>query len=47
MTEYGYTRVVAAVPDIKVGDVNYNCEQIIRLYQEAVEKEADIVVFRL
>ncbi|MBD5309420.1 MAG: NAD(+) synthase [Bacteroides sp.] len=45
MTEYGYTRVVAAVPDIKVGDVNYNCEQIIRLYQEAVEKEADIVVF--
>lgn len=45
MTEFGYTRVVAAVPDIKVGDVNYNCEQIIRLYEEAVKKEADVVVF--
>lgn len=42
---YGFIRVAAAVPQIKVADPEYNAEQIILLIKEAEKKGAELVVF--
>ena len=45
MTNFGFLRVAAAVPVVKVASVSHNIEQICRLAEEAMSKEASAVVF--
>lgn len=42
---YGYYRVAAAVPKVRVADVDYNVEQMTACYEEAVAKSCAVVVF--
>lgn len=41
----GFTKVAAATPRLKVADTEYNTDEIIRLYKEALSKDVDILVF--
>ncbi len=43
--KYGFTRIAAAVPAISVADNNGNAESIIRLYDKALEDNAEIALF--
>ena len=43
--KYGFIKVAAAVPTLKVGDVAYNVEQIKTLIAEADEKGVEVIVF--
>ena len=43
--EYGFINVAAAIPAVRIGDVQYNTEQIERLVTEAEEIGVEIVVF--
>ncbi len=45
MKEYGYLRVAGAVPNLKVADVDYNKNEIIKIIKEAESKKIDILVF--
>ncbi len=42
---YDFLRITAAVPDIKVGDVKFNTNQIITKIGDAVSAGSDIIVF--
>ena len=42
---HGFIKVAAATPDIRVADVDYNKEQIIKQMDEAAEAGAKIIVF--
>lgn len=42
---YGYYRVAAAVPQVRVADVDYNVDQMIASYEEAVGQGCSVVVF--
>lgn len=44
-TSYGFIRVAAAVPKIKVGDLDYNTKQILKLARKASQAGAKIIVF--
>src|SRR3989344_7241418 len=44
-TNHGFMRVAAAVPKMKVGDINYNVAQILDLAKKAAHKGASVVVF--
>lgn len=41
----GFTKVAVATPKLKVADTEYNTNEIIRLYNEALSKNVDILVF--
>ncbi len=43
--KYGYVRVAAAVPKVKVADCTYNVEQIVKLATLADEKHVEIIIF--
>ncbi len=43
--KYGYVRVAAAVPKVKVADCTYNVEQIAKLSTLANEKHVEIIIF--
>ena len=45
MNKYGYMKVAAAVPMVRVADCRYNAEQIIALIRKAAEKQVDAIVF--
>ena len=45
MNNYGFIRVAAAVPTVKVADTRFNTEEICRLASEAFEKKVSLVVF--
>lgn len=45
MNNFGFIRVAAAVPKIKVADIRHNTEEICRISSEAFEQEASLVVF--
>ena len=45
MTRFGFFRVAAAVPEVKVADCRFNAEQIAKLADEACSKGANVVVF--
>ena len=45
MNRYGFIKVAAAIPRVKVADCNYNAEQIISLIGKAAEGGAKVVVF--
>ncbi|MBO5688886.1 MAG: NAD(+) synthase [Lentisphaeria bacterium] len=40
-----FIRMAAAVPELRVGGVSFNCEAILRQYRAAVENGAAVVVF--
>lgn len=43
--DYGFVRVGAAVPELKVADCNYNASQIIELVKKAYKEKIKIIVF--
>lgn len=45
MTNFGFLRVAAAVPVVKVASISHNTKEICRLTVEAATKEASVVVF--
>ena len=45
MKQYGYIKVAAAIPHVKVADCAYNAERIITLIKQAAERDVSIVVF--
>ena len=45
MKDYGFIRVAAAVPEVRVASVGHNVAYICRLIEEAACKEAAIVVY--
>ena len=45
MKEYGYLRVAGAVPNLKVADVEYNKNEIIKILNKAEDKKIDVLVF--
>ncbi len=40
-----FIRLAAAVPELRVGGVSFNCEAVLRLYHAAVDNGAAVVVF--
>lgn len=45
MKNYGFIRVAAAVPVVKVADTRHNAEEICRLTEKTLQDEASLVVF--
>lgn len=45
MKNYGFIRVAAAVPAVKIADTEYNSDEICRLAEKAFENGASLVVF--
>ena len=45
MNEYGFVRVCAATPEIRVADVRFNANNILSAAKEAAEKGAQVIVF--
>ena len=45
MNNYGFIRVAAAVPTVKVADTRFNTEEICKLASEAFERKVSLVVF--
>lgn len=45
MPKYGYVRVAAAVPEMKVADCVFNTGKILEIMAEAAEKQCYITVF--
>ena len=45
MKDFGYIRVAAASPRVKLADVDYNFAEACRLIDEAVEKEVSLLTF--
>ncbi len=45
MRQYGYIKVAAAIPHVKVADCAYNAERIIALIKQAAERDISVVVF--
>lgn len=45
MNKYGYMKVAAAVPEVRVADCTYNARQTVMLAREAAAREVDVVVF--
>ena len=43
--KYGFIKVAAAVPAVKVADVMYNVQEIERLVMMAETEHAEVVVF--
>lgn len=43
--EYGFVKVAAATPEIKVADCQYNTEAVLKLWREADEKGCQLIVF--
>ena len=41
----GFIRAAAAVPKVRVADVDHNTDEVIRLYREAAEAGASVIVF--
>ncbi|MCH5329380.1 MAG: NAD(+) synthase [Alistipes sp.] len=45
MNKYGYMKVAAAVPIVRIADCRHNAEGIIALTRKAAERQADAVLF--
>jgi len=43
--DFGFFRVAAAVPELRVADVRYNVTEILRLAREISDKGAELIVF--
>lgn len=44
MNKFGYIRVAAGVPNVKVADVDFNVKEIIKLIDRAIEQGVDLLV---
>ncbi|MDE6142814.1 MAG: NAD(+) synthase, partial [Muribaculaceae bacterium] len=44
MTDYGYVRVGAGVPSLKVADIDFNREGILAIVNDAVSKGVEVLV---
>ena len=44
-TNFGFVRVAAAVPTMKVADCRYNAEQIKRQIDEAISEGVEVICF--
>ncbi len=42
---YGFYRLAAAVPELRVADIGFNVETLVRCYEQAAAKDAAAVVF--
>ena len=42
---YGFIKVAAAIPSVKVADCTYNVEQMLPIIKEATEKNVSILLF--
>jgi len=45
MKNYGFVKVAAAAPSVRVGDCNYNTDKIITLIEEAEDNGVSVMVF--
>ena len=45
MPNHGFIKLAAAVPEVGIGDVSFNCNEIIRLAKEAYSGGAQAIVF--
>ncbi|MBR6662334.1 MAG: hypothetical protein IKL34_03790 [Alistipes sp.] len=45
MNRYGYFKVAAVVPEVKVADCEYNADRIIEMTQKAAERGVRVAVF--
>lgn len=45
MNRYGYIKVAAAIPQVKVADCSFNTERIIEMIKQATERGVNVVVF--
>lgn len=45
MNNYGFIKVAAAVPNVKVADCEYNAAEIIRMMEDAENKAVSVLVF--
>ena len=45
MNKFGYIKVAAAIPRVKVADCTYNAQQIISLINQASERGVSVVSF--
>lgn len=43
--DYGFVKIASATPKLKVADVSFNTNEIIKVAKEASEKKASIIVF--
>lgn len=45
MTDFGFVRVAAATPKLKVADCDYNTDEILKMIDEAEEQNVSVIVF--
>ena len=45
MNRYGYIKVAAAIPNVRVADCAYNAERIIAMIEQAAERGVSVIVF--
>ena len=45
MENFGFVKVAAAIPDVRVADCEYNLSRIVDMMQQAVEQGVSVVVF--
>ena len=45
MDNFGFFKVAAAIPDLKVADCEYNLSRIVDMMQQAADKGVSVVVF--
>ena len=45
MNNYGFVRIASVVPEVKVADVNFNCQEIIKAINKADDNQAYAVLF--
>ena len=43
---YDYVRIINAVPDISVGDPDFNCGEILKKIRETEKYNGDFIIFR-
>ena len=45
MNEYGYMKVAAAVPEVRIADCRFNAERIVTMMEKASDRGVEVVVF--
>ncbi|WP_307756546.1 nitrilase-related carbon-nitrogen hydrolase, partial [uncultured Alistipes sp.] len=45
MDNFGFLKVAAAVPHVRVGDCDFNAERIVAMAEQAAQRGVEIVAF--
>jgi len=45
MTDFGFVRVAAATPKVRVADCDYNTDEILKIIDEAAQQDVSVIVF--